>query len=267
MQSAVDAAIAAGSVVVAATGNEGAIGLSAPANCTGVIAVTAHTINGENADYANIGAAVAVGPQPTDQRARRRLADPCLGAGGPTDNPNWFGYYIWSTILFGNTSPTSGDGPKAPRSGPAYAGFTGTSAATPQVAAVAALIKSMIPGATPAQIRTFIVNTVRPHPAGGACAASGLDSRASADPACWMPTLAVRAAALVAPPVILGATTEHISIRGPDSHVLGRCNGCAALVPMAPQWRSDRRCRTSVVHDTGAHHCRRQRCDLLGGHY
>ena len=32
----------------------GELGLIAPANCNGVIAVTAHTINGENADYANI---------------------------------------------------------------------------------------------------------------------------------------------------------------------------------------------------------------------
>ena len=55
MQNAVDAATAAGAtIVVAATGNDGSIGLIAPANCNGVIAVTAHTINGENADYANI---------------------------------------------------------------------------------------------------------------------------------------------------------------------------------------------------------------------
>ena len=75
MQSAVDAAIAAGAVVVAATGNEGVIGLSAPANCNGVIAVTAHTINGENADYANIGAAGEAGWAPTnDQRTGRRLS-------------------------------------------------------------------------------------------------------------------------------------------------------------------------------------------------
>ena len=145
--------------MVAATGNDGAIGPSAPANCNGVIGVTAHTINGENASYANIGAAMGVGPQPT-------ISSPgggsptLLGAKPvPTDDSNWFGYYIWSTILFGNTSPSSGDSSSPPRSGPAYGGFTGTSAATPQVAAVAALIKSMIPNASPAAVRNYLVTT------------------------------------------------------------------------------------------------------------
>ena len=57
LQSAIDAAVAAGSVVVAAAGNEGSVtGISAPANCNNVIAVTAHAINGENATYSNIDA-------------------------------------------------------------------------------------------------------------------------------------------------------------------------------------------------------------------
>ncbi len=60
MQGSIDAALAAGSVVIAATGNESNTALISPANCSGTIAVTAHTINGENADYANIGAATAI---------------------------------------------------------------------------------------------------------------------------------------------------------------------------------------------------------------
>ena len=131
--------------------------------------VTAHTINGENADYANIGPRGGAGPNPTVS-APGGGSPTLLGVGGATDDPNWFGYYIWSTILFGNTSPTSNDSSTPPRSGPAYGGFTGTSAATPQVAAVAALIKSMIPGAAPAQINGYIINNLRPHPVGGACA-------------------------------------------------------------------------------------------------
>ena len=97
-QSAVDAAIAAGSVVVAATGNESDIALISPANCRGVIAVTAHTINGENADYANIGAATTIS-------APGGGSPVLLGAGGPTDDANWTGYYIWSTLLYGATDP------------------------------------------------------------------------------------------------------------------------------------------------------------------
>jgi subtilisin family serine protease len=94
-----------------------------------------------------------------------------LGAGGPTDDPNWTGYYVWSTVLFGNTTPTSTDA--RGRSGSAYAGFTGTSAAAPHVAGVAALIKSILPSATPAQIRNLLVTTVRRYPAGSACATGG----------------------------------------------------------------------------------------------
>ncbi len=210
MQSAVDAVIAAGAVVVAATGNDGTIGISSPAKCTGVIAVTAHTINGENADYANIGAAGGAAPQPT-------ISSPgggspvFLGNGLPaTDDPNWFGYYVWSTILFGNTGPSSVDGSTPPRSGPAYSGFTGTSAATPQVAAVAALIKSMIPGASPTAIRNFIVSNVRPHPAGGACATGG-GFAGQCGPGLLDANAAVRAAALVAPPIVL-AQPQSVSV-------------------------------------------------------
>lgn len=164
MQSAVTAAIANGSVIVAATGNEGNVGTISPANCSGVIGVTAHTINGENADYANIGTGTAIsapgGGTPT-----------LLGAGGPTDDTSWQGYYIWSSLLFGNTSPTSaGQGGSV---GPAYGGFTGTSPATPHVAGVAALVKSFVPGAAPSYIRSVLTTNVRAYPAGSACATGG----------------------------------------------------------------------------------------------
>ena len=234
LQSAVDAAIAAGSVVVAATGNDGAIGPSAPANCNGVIAVTAHTINGENADYANIGGAMGVGPQPT-------ISSPgggspaLLGAGGPTDDPNWFGFYIWSTVLFGNTTPTSGDSQNPPRVGPAYAGFTGTSAATPQVAAVAALIKSMIPGASPASIRNFIVTTVRPHPTGGACTIAPPGGfMGQCGPGLLDANAAVRAAALVAPLVVFSQPQNASAFEGQTATFSVDATGAG---PISYQWR------------------------------
>ncbi len=232
MQGAVNAAIAAGAVVVAATGNDGAVGISSPASCTGVIAVTAHTINGENADYANVGAAMGVGPQPT-------ISSPgggspaFLGAAGPTDNPNWFGYYIWSTILFGNTGPSSGDSSSPPRVGPAYSGFTGTSAATPQVAGVAALIKSMIPSASPASIRNFIVNNVRPHPAGGACA-PGQGLAGQCGPGLLDANAAVRAAALVAPLVLFASPANTSAFEGQTATFSVDVTGAG---PIAYQWQ------------------------------
>lgn len=164
MQDAVTAATAAGSVVVAATGNESNTSVIAPANCTGAIGVTAHTINGENADYANVGTGTTIsapgGGTPTQ-----------LGAGLATDDTNWTGYYVWSTLLFADRDPNSVDA--SGQSGPAYAGFTGTSAATPHVAGTVALIKSVLPSATAAQVRSFLQSTARPYPAGSVCTTGG----------------------------------------------------------------------------------------------
>lgn len=165
LQAAVTAAINAGATVVAATGNDGEVTIGQPANCTGVIAVTAHTINGESADYGNVGAGTSVsapgGGTPT-----------LLGAAGATDDPTWNGYYIWSALLFGPTTRDSADASVPPRSGAAYAGFTGTSPATPHAAGVAALIKAVQPAASPAFVKSWISSggTTRPHPAGGFCA-------------------------------------------------------------------------------------------------
>ena len=211
MQSAVSAAIGAGAVVVVATGNDGAVGISSPASCNGAIAVTAHTINGENADYANIGAAGSVGAQPTVS-APGGGTPTSLGAAGPTDDPNWYGYYIWSTILFGSTTPASA-GPGGTSTGPAYSGFTGTSAATPHVAAVAALIKSIVPGASPSQVRSFIANNVRPHPSGGVCA-PGSSLAGQCGPGLLDANLAVRAAAPLARPLVLGQPQNASVIEG-----------------------------------------------------
>jgi serine protease len=201
LQSAVDAAIAAGAVVVAATGNEGVTSLSAPSNCSGVIAVTAHTINGENATYANIGSNGGTDPRPSIS-APGGGPPIVLGNGGPTDDEDWFGYYIWSTVLFGNTTPNSGGGPGGTSTGPAYVGAIGTSAATPQVAAVAALVKSLLPTASSAEVLSFVVANSRPHPDGGACAAGG-GLVGQCGPGLLDANAAVRAAALVAPPPLV----------------------------------------------------------------
>ncbi len=55
LQQAVNDVRARGVVIVAATGNDAAMGAGAPANCSGVIGVTAHTPEGDSADYANVG--------------------------------------------------------------------------------------------------------------------------------------------------------------------------------------------------------------------
>ncbi len=188
-QSAVTAAIGAGAVIVAAAGNEGVLQVSRPANCNGVLAVAAHTVNGDNADYSNVGSQVGVsapGGGPPVQVAS--------GAALPGD----LGYYTWSNLLFGPTTPGSADAQG--RSGPAIGGFTGTSSATAHVSGIAALIKSVRRNATPAQVIAFIRDGARPHPAGTYCATGqpgqGLCGSGLIDAAA-----AVTAAAVNAPPL------------------------------------------------------------------
>jgi serine protease len=46
--------------IVASSGNDGSTTISLPANCKGVVAVTAHTREADSADYANVGTGVAI---------------------------------------------------------------------------------------------------------------------------------------------------------------------------------------------------------------
>ncbi len=161
LQAAINAATAAGAVVVAAAGNEGSLdGISAPANCTGVISVTAHAINGENSSYSNIGPAGGAGPNPSISAPGG--GPPASLGTGFIDDATWDGFHIWST------TPTGAAGPLAPG---IYSRKIGTSAAAAQVAGVAALIKSKTPNVTPAQIKSAIEAGARPFPEFSSCGA------------------------------------------------------------------------------------------------
>lgn len=161
-QTAVNDVIARGVVVVAASGNEGALGVLQPANCQNVIGVTAHVINGDNADYSNVGPEVAVSAPGGGLPSLLAQTNPPLAS---SDNA----FLIWSTGLFGATTPTSTVSASDGRSGDALLGLTGTSPATPHVAAAAALLLSINPALNVAQVRGLITGNTRPHPTGGYC--------------------------------------------------------------------------------------------------
>ena len=144
MQTAITNARARGAVVVVATGNESASAIDTPANCTGTIAVTAHTLEGDKASYANVGTGTT-------------LSAPGGGNGSVVSG---LGALILSTSNTGSTSAGS-DG---------FAGEAGTSMATPHVAGVAALLLSINNALTPAQIATILQQSARPFPAGTYCA-------------------------------------------------------------------------------------------------
>lgn len=143
-QDAIWAARGRGAVVIAATGNSNSDGLSQPANCSGVIAVTAHTRRGDLADYASIGPGVA-------------LSAP--GGGNGHNHLNGDGDWIVSTANSGTTVPASDS----------YSLVAGTSMATAHASGVAALLLGLEPGLTPDQIKWLLSATARAFQPGTYC--------------------------------------------------------------------------------------------------
>jgi len=143
-KSAVDNVVTAGKVIVAATGNSGTIRVGQPANCVGVIAVTAHAKDGSNASYADVGTVTAISAPGGDGNA----------AAG-----------VYSLSNTGTTVPAADS----------YAVYQGTSMATPHVAGVVALMLSADPSLTPAQVKSYLQSSARPHPAGTYCTTSGVN--------------------------------------------------------------------------------------------
>jgi serine protease len=174
-RSAVQDVASQGAVVVVAAGNDASTALSEPANCAGVIAVTAHAIDGDNANYANIGKEVALsapgggcGTLTTTATCTARLSANGLG--------------IYSTSNIGAASPVGSPG------GDTYKVGSGTSMAAPHVSGVVALMLSRNAALTPAQIKSYLQSSARAHAAGttctqnrylGLCGAGMLDAEAA----------------------------------------------------------------------------------------
>jgi serine protease len=159
LASAVQDVVNQGAVVVVAAGNEATIGLTQPANCAGAIAVTAHAIDGDNANYANISKEVAIsapgggcGTLTTPTTCTSRLSANGLG--------------VYSLSNSGTSAPVASPG------GDIYAAGSGTSMATPHVSGVIALMLSLNATLTPVQIKSYLQSSARAHPAGSTCTLS-----------------------------------------------------------------------------------------------
>jgi serine protease len=151
-QNAINGARSRGTVVVVAAGNEAQnASNSSPANCSGVIAVAATNKSGGRASYSNYGTIVDV-----------------AAPGGDT------GAAILSTLNAGTKAPGADS----------YAGYMGTSMATPHVAGVVALMLSKNPNLTPDQVEAALKSSARAFPAScSGCGAGIVDASAAIDAA------------------------------------------------------------------------------------
>lgn len=141
-QSAIDAAVGAGTVVIVAAGNSNANAANfSPANCNNVITVAATGHTGSRAFYSNYGTTVEI-----------------AAPGGDSQ----LGKTILSTLNAGTTVPGADS----------YANYQGTSMAAPHVVGVVSLMLSVNPSLTPAQVTSMLQATVTPFPGGSSCSTS-----------------------------------------------------------------------------------------------
>lgn len=153
-QQAINDLAARGAVVVAASGNlepgEAPHGVEAPADCTGVIAVTAHANDGENSNFAVDGPEVTLSA-PGGGCGRSKASNGTCPANTQS--------FIATLFNTGQTSLGSFN----------VVGSQGTSFSAPMVSGVVGLMLAANPSLTPAQIIRVLQSSARPHPAGTFC--------------------------------------------------------------------------------------------------
>jgi serine protease len=128
--------------VIAAAGNESDdVANHSPANCPEVIAVASTTTLGKLSAYSNSGPGIALSAPGGQYR-------PAVGSQG--------------IIVLSNPGLTT-------PAGDYFGNVGGTSFAAPMVAGTASLMFAAAPALTPPQLRSILVSTVKPFPAGSNC--------------------------------------------------------------------------------------------------
>lgn len=147
-QNAINGAVSRGTTVVVAAGNSNANASGfTPANCANIINVASTSREGNRSFYSNFGSIVDVAAPGGE--TRRATDTP----GTVTTPENG----ILSTLNSGTTT----------QSGENYKPYQGTSMAAPHIAGLAALLESVKPALTPADIESAIKANARPLP--GTC--------------------------------------------------------------------------------------------------
>jgi serine protease len=202
-QLAINEILARGVVIVASAGNEG-LAIGEPANCTGVIGVAGVRHEGTKNGFSDLGTAVSISAP----------------GGNCVD-----GVACQFPILAASNTGTQGPVASSYTGSGADASF-GTSFSAPLVSAAAALLASVRPAATPAQVRGWIQSGARafPTPAGStlpACRAPTSVAQGEcicSSSTCGAGILDARAAVALAaagtPVALLNAPTTQIAANG-----------------------------------------------------
>jgi serine protease len=144
-QEAINAATAAGSIVVVAAGNSTTnVSNAQPASCNNVIAVAATNPAGSRASYSNFGSGIHVAAPGGEGSINSTSILSTLNSGTTTYNPAGFNYALKN----------------------------GTSMAAPHVSAAVALLKANISSITTTQARAVLQATVTSFPASSTCTTS-----------------------------------------------------------------------------------------------
>ena len=151
-------------VVVAAAGNDEGLTVGVPANCTGVLAVAAIRSAGTKVGFSNIGTAVAISAPGGN----------CINTTGACLRP------LLTTTNTGTTVPATNT--YSDNANPSL----GTSFATPLVSGTVALMLSVNPSLTPAQIKTMLQSSATRFPVQPSVVTS------STAPVCQAPTSATQ---------------------------------------------------------------------------
>ena len=149
---------AAGAVIVVAAGNSSGHATGVPANCAGVIAVTGLRHIGTKVGFSDLGPEISISA-PSGNCVNTGAGDPCL-------------YPILTTSNSGLTVPAP-DTIQGSIYTDSFNASLGTSFSAPLVAGTAALMLSIHPSLTPAQVRGLLQSTARPFPTTGSVNSDG----------------------------------------------------------------------------------------------
>ena len=133
--------------VVVAAGNEAGLAVNTPANCTGAIAVAGLRHAGTKVGYSSVGPEVAIAA-PAGNCVNTVNGSACL-------------YSLLTTRNAGTTTPSENTYSDS------YQPTLGTSFSAPLVAGTVALMLSVDPTLTPAQVKSALQATARPFPTTG----------------------------------------------------------------------------------------------------